>query len=177
MKVNLGSGKDYRDGYINIDISERWKPDLVVDVSKCVPLYNVEEIIANDVLEHIPDLVAAMANCLEMLKVGGVMRISVPYHLSLGAWQDPTHVRAFNENSWLYYTDWFWYLGWKNYRFVREDLQFVTSVHGQSLIENMPLDQILRTPGAIDSMLVVLKKIELTEEDRKTLEVYNGVHR
>jgi len=65
------------------------------------------------VLEHITDLKTYMTNCLELLKVGGVMEITVPYDLSLGAWQDPTHCRAFNQNSWLYYTEWSWYLGWE----------------------------------------------------------------
>ena len=27
-------------------------------------------------------------------------------------------VRAMNENSWLYYRDWFWYLGWFEHRFA-----------------------------------------------------------
>ena len=73
------------------------------------------EIIANDVLEHIPDLVKAMTNCRDLLKRGGEMHIHVPYDLSYGAWQDPTHVRAFNENSFLYYTD-LWYRDWETDR-------------------------------------------------------------
>jgi len=43
-----------------------------------------------------------MTNCLKLLRVGGVFKILVPYDLSYGAWQDPTHIRAFNERSWLY---------------------------------------------------------------------------
>ena len=42
----------------------------------------------------------------------------MPYEHAPTAWQDPTHVRAMNENSWLYYTDWFWYLGWFEHRFA-----------------------------------------------------------
>jgi hypothetical protein len=41
----------------------------------------------------------------------------VPYEKAATAWQDPTHIRAMNENSWIYYTEWFWYLGWFEYRF------------------------------------------------------------
>jgi SAM-dependent methyltransferase len=113
------------------------------------------KIIANDVLEHIPDLVKAMTNCKDLLVEGGEFHIHVPYDLSLGAWQDPTHVRAFNENSWLYYTDWHWYLGWKD-KFVIKELQFVKS----KLAEEMNIsDQMLTIlPRMVDSMKVVLVK-------------------
>jgi SAM-dependent methyltransferase len=113
------------------------------------------KIIANDVLEHIPDLVKAMTNCKDLLVEGGEFHIHVPYDLSLGAWQDPTHVRAFNENSWLYYTDWHWYLGWKD-KFVVKELQFVKS----KLAEEMNIsDQMLTIlPRMVDSMKVVLVK-------------------
>lgn len=112
-------------------------------------------ILANDVLEHVPDLVKTMTNCKDLLKDGGEMRINVPYDLSYGAWQDPTHVRAFNEKSWLYYTDWHWYLGWED-RFHLKHLEFTLSKVVESL--KLPQDEILRTPRAVDSMYVILQK-------------------
>lgn len=167
--LNLGSGKDFREDCLNADIQESKKPDWVLDISNIhwgVTIYtrfgNLEvrrgmfnKIIANDVLEHIPDLVKAMTNCKDLLVEGGEFHIHVPYDLSLGAWQDPTHVRAFNENSWLYYTDWHWYLGWKD-KFVVKELQFVKS----KLAEKMNIsDQMLTIlPRMVDSMKVVLVK-------------------
>lgn len=181
MKVNLGSGKNYLVGYINIDINPMWKPDWRGDISKLETLSStffgkIEEIIAHDILEHIPDLVNAMQNCLNMLVEGGTMDISVPYYLSLGAWQDPTHVRAFNENSWLYYTDWFWYLGWNTHRFEMIDMQFLLSEYGKSLHPSKNLEELLVLPKAVDAMRVILKKIPLTSEEMKTAEAYHGIH-
>jgi len=167
--LNLGSGKDFREDCLNADIQAIKNPDWVLDITK-VPWeetistrfgeIKVEQgmftkIIANDVLEHIPDLVKAMTNCKDLLVEGGEFHIHVPYDLSLGAWQDPTHVRAFNENSWLYYTDWHWYLGWKD-KFVVKELQFVKS----KLAEEMNIsDQMLTIlPRMVDSMKVVLVK-------------------
>ena len=167
--LNLGSGKDFRDDCLNADIQESKNPDWVLDITK-IPWgetistrfgeIKVEQgmftkIIANDVLEHIPDLVKAMTNCKDLLVEGGEFHIHVPYDLSLGAWQDPTHVRAFNENSWLYYTDWHWYLGWKD-KFVVKELQLVKS----KLAEEMNIsDQMLTIlPRMVDSMKVVLVK-------------------
>jgi SAM-dependent methyltransferase len=118
----------------------------------------VTEIIANDVLEHIPDLVSAMTNCRDLLKRGGEMHIHVPYDLSLGAWQDPTHVRAFNENSFLYYTDWHWYLNWEE-KFTCTQMGFELSDLGHELREEkIPLERIIRTPRAVDALQVILKK-------------------
>ena len=171
--LNIGSGKDWKDSYFNADILLRVNPDWWVDISKVEfgttidsPRFGKVEIIkgmfktivANDVLEHIPDLVAAMTNCKDLLEVGGEFHISVPYELSLGAWQDPTHVRAFNENSWLYYTEWHWYLGWQD-RFNLSLIEFKVSELGQEMIDkNFTEQEIMRTPRAVDSMKVILCK-------------------
>jgi SAM-dependent methyltransferase len=128
---------------------------------------SLDEIVAIDVLEHIPDLERFMTHCLALLKEGGRFEILVPYDLSHGAWQDPTHVRAFNEHSWLYYTEWFWYLGWFEYRFDCLSLEFVPSEAGQELIkQNLPQPQVLRTPRAINSMKVSLVKRRTTPAEK-----------
>lgn len=134
-----------------------------------------DEITANDVLEHVPALTGLMTRCLALLGNGGRMCVSVPYDLSYGAWQDPTHVRAFNERSWLYYTDWHWYLGWTEARFDLASLKMGLSPLGQTLQETMPLEQICRQPRAIDSMDAVLVKRPLTEPERlAALEFHRG---
>jgi hypothetical protein len=171
LTLNLGSGKDWREDCLNADIQASKNPDWVVDIST-IPWGGTlhtrlgeleikpeifQTILANDVLEHIPDLVAAMTNCKELLQVGGQMHIHVPYDLSFGAWQDPTHVRAFNEKSWLYYTDWHWYLGWPD-RFEMTHLEMRLSEVGQAL--KLPQEEIMRTPRAVDSMYVILTKAQ-----------------
>lgn len=165
LTLNLGSGKDYKPDCVNADIRADVGADWVVDIGKpletdCVaPQADMRfaKIIANDVLEHIPDLVQAMTNCRDLLEMGGEMHIHVPYDLSHGAWQDPTHVRAFNEKSWVYYCEWAWYLGWKGSRFELTHLQMSLSNYGASL--ELPQDEILRLPRAVDSMYVILKKV------------------
>jgi len=55
-KLNIGCGSDKREGYINIDIREEVKPDLVLNIEReKLPFADssVEEIIAYDVVEHI----------------------------------------------------------------------------------------------------------------------------
>lgn len=182
-RINLGSGKAFDAQRLNIDIDPKWHPDIVADIatggvrrvffSRRFGLARLDddqfdEITTMDVLEHIPDLVAMMTRCLELLAAGGAMRIGVPYDLSWGAWQDPTHVRAFNERSWLYYTDWFWYLGWTHARFVMTDLKMALSGVGDALKKRgMANDEVFRTPRAVDSMQVVLTKRLLTDQEKE----------
>ena len=133
QQLNIGSGKDYRPGWLNVDVLERAEPDLVLDLAAPLQLpltvttrfgapllleaEGLQRICASNVLEHVPDLPQLMSNALELLAVGGEFEIEVPYEKALTAWQDPTHLRAMNENSWIYYTQWFWYLGWFTHRF------------------------------------------------------------
>ena len=177
--------------FLNIDISAQWQPDIQVDFGEKLPLdtgqsfsserfgpvvfksNSFDSIIAYDVLEHIPNLTTCMKNCLDLLKPDGIMDVLVPYDLSYGAWQDPTHVRAFNENSWLYYTDWFWYLGWAQYRFVTDKVKLNLNPIGTQLQnQQVSIEIIARTPRAVDSMSVQLRKIALSEQDQTTLKKY-----
>jgi SAM-dependent methyltransferase len=188
-KLNLGSGKDWREDYFNVDFDPYWEPDGVLDFGQPLPFgkpletqrfgaivlenNSFDEIIANDALEHIPSLMTAMHSCLNLLKVGGLFRISVPYDLSWGAWQDPTHVRAFNERSWLYYTDWFWYMGWTEARFDLVQFDLGLSPIGKALQkQQMKGEDLVRYPRAVDQMRVVLRKRLLTEAEKKQVTVY-----
>ena len=165
--LNLGSGKDYKPGWLNIDVLDRAEPDLVLDLGQPLQLplscatrfgasVTLEEgclsgVHANNVLEHVPDLPTLMGNALTLLEEGGLLEIEVPYEKALTAWQDPTHLRALNENSWIYYTDWFWYLGWFNHRFEMAssswlDLQLQPCHKEQAAFMRVMLRKIATTP-------------------------------
>jgi hypothetical protein len=167
QQLNLGSGKSYRPGALNIDIVERTEPDLVLDLAAPaafpitgrtrfgVPFElaagSVQRIVADNVLEHVADLPAMLTNLVALLEEGGELDVEVPYEKSLAAWQDPTHLRAMNENSWLYVTEWFWYLGWFEHRFeivrsawLDERLQPCAKDHASFM--RLALKKVLTTP-------------------------------
>jgi SAM-dependent methyltransferase len=140
-RLQIGSGKDYRPGWFNVDVLNSAQPDALLDLSKPqawpqrissdtlgeVELSegSVDTIYANNVLEHVADLPQLMSNCLLLLREGGEMQIEVPHEQARTAWQDPTHVRAMNANSWIYYADRFWYLGWFDWRFQVRQLVYL----------------------------------------------------
>jgi hypothetical protein len=174
-RVNLGCGKDYRMGWLNLDVQAAAQPDVLLDLGQpqALPIHaegalggavvleaeSVDSIHANGVLEHVPDLPQLMTNCLALLKAGGDLVVEVPYENARTAWQDPTQVRALNENSWIYYTDWFWYLGWFEHRFALAQFEY--------------LDENLKVCGVeqAEHMRAVLRKVVTTPQERNVARV------
>jgi ubiquinone/menaquinone biosynthesis C-methylase UbiE len=60
---------------------------------------------ASHILEHLQDKTKIMSEIHRVLAPGGWAFIEVPSTDGRGAFQDPTHVSYWNENSFLYYTD------------------------------------------------------------------------
>jgi predicted SAM-dependent methyltransferase len=81
-KLNLGCGFDLREGYVNVDFQDFHKPDVVADVRDMAMLPSgwFEEIIARDVLEHLPrlDTPKALAEWNRLLCVGGLIYLRMP---------------------------------------------------------------------------------------------------
>jgi hypothetical protein len=188
-RINLGSSKAFDADCLNIDVDAKWNPDILGDISAAASVRQIffsqrfgltrlepngfEEITAMDVLEYVPDLVGLMTRCIDLLVVGGAMRIGVPYDPAWGARQNPTPVRAFNERSWLYYADWRWYRRWLEARFTTAQLQMVFSPIGAAMRERGIADEeIFRTPRAVDSMQGVLVKRELTLEEKQNARLW-----
>jgi len=108
------------------------------------------------VLEHVRDLPTLMRNCLDMLKPGGRLIVEVPHEQAFSAWQDPTHVRAMNEKSWLYFADWFWYNGWFEYRFSVDHFDYLDEKHEVCAREKASF------------MRAALVKVETSPQERTT---------
>jgi predicted SAM-dependent methyltransferase len=81
-KLNLGCGFDLRDGYVNVDFQAFHKPDLVADVRELsmLPSGWFEEILAQDVLEHLPrlDTPKALVEWNRLLCVNGLLFLRMP---------------------------------------------------------------------------------------------------
>jgi predicted SAM-dependent methyltransferase len=103
-KLNLGCSDKHIADYINVD---RVHPaDVVTDLSERWPWEDssVTEIIAHDIIEHLPDKIHTMNEAYRVLQHGGLFRVIVPTTDGPGAFQDPTHVSFWHRNSMWYYT-------------------------------------------------------------------------
>lgn len=56
LKINFGCGYDKREGYLNVDADPACKPDVLIPIGdlSSLPKRHFKEVLAKDVLEHIP---------------------------------------------------------------------------------------------------------------------------
>jgi len=104
LLVDLGGGINPRQGYLVID---REDGHINCDLNQGIPLpdNSVGVLNASHVIEHLKDPIKTMSEIHRVLAHGGWAFIEVPSTDGRGAFQDPTHVSYWNQNSFLYYTD------------------------------------------------------------------------
>jgi hypothetical protein len=88
-KLNIGCGYDKRDGYLNVDIDPACAPDILIrdeDYSR-IPRRQFEEVLAKDVLEHIPraQTLAALLDFSDYLIDGGKLILQTSSILGVAA--------------------------------------------------------------------------------------------
>jgi len=97
-KLNLGSGKDIKDGWVNLDSAKLPGVDIVHDIEK-LPLpfgdNEFDEILCQDILEHI-EYIPVLKDIHRILKKGSKLTIRVPHFTSKGNFIDPTHKKRFS---------------------------------------------------------------------------------
>lgn len=114
VRVDLACGKRKKEGFIGVDRVATEATDMVHDLmefpwpfeSDSIYEFNCEHFV-----EHIPmtlksgenGLIKFMEEAYRCLMPGGTIRIAAPYYSSIEAWQDPTHVRAISERTFVYF--------------------------------------------------------------------------
>ena len=98
MKLNLGCGKDYRDGWVNINDKPFHKCDLILDLNRFPYPFednSVDYILLKDVLEHLEDTFKVIGECHRILKPTGRIHIHVPHHTDSAGMGAPEHKHYF----------------------------------------------------------------------------------
>lgn len=110
LALDMGAAHNKPEGYLGVDQYAQQGVDLVCDVAKGLPLKDnsVGLIRAVDFLEHVKDAVALFNEFYRVLAPNGYLLTRTPSTDGRGAFQDPTHVAFYNENSFWYYTDEFY---------------------------------------------------------------------
>jgi SAM-dependent methyltransferase len=95
--LDIGCGRNKYPGSVGLDHAPLPGVDVVASLEKRLPFEDAEfdAVLANQVLEHVQDMVGLMAEIHRVLKPGGQLLAHVPYFRSSWAHSDPTHVRGF----------------------------------------------------------------------------------
>jgi SAM-dependent methyltransferase len=104
--LDLGAAHDRPVGFVGLDRHAGADVNVRADASGGLPFAtsSVGVVRAHDFLEHVADKVAMMNEIWRVLAPGGWLLSSTPSSDGRGAYQDPTHVSYWNENSFWYYT-------------------------------------------------------------------------
>ncbi|HLP23860.1 MAG TPA: methyltransferase domain-containing protein [Microbacteriaceae bacterium] len=107
LALDFGAAHAKPDGYLGVDQYPGPGVDIVAELPAKLPLpdNSVGVIRACDFLEHVADKVAVMNEIHRLLAPGGILISRTPSTDGRGAFQDPTHVAFYNENSFWYLTD------------------------------------------------------------------------
>lgn len=101
-KLNMGCGKDVRQGYVNLDMTKFPGVDVVHDLDSFPYPFKAntfDYVLCDNVLEHLDNIPKVMQELHRICKNGAKIRIMVPYYNSKGATNDVTHRHFFNYDS------------------------------------------------------------------------------
>jgi hypothetical protein len=113
VRLNLGCGRDVREGWVNVDLNEAEgvvpadlnRPTWYHELSGILPRDElVEHSDAFHVIEHLTNPLGFMQGLWAITKPGGTVQVNCPYGTSYDAFEDPTHVRPYFIGSFGYFS-------------------------------------------------------------------------
>lgn len=141
--LNVGCGRDRRDGFVNLDISHLPEVDVVASVAnESLPFPDGTFTVAlcRDVLEHV-DIVPALRELHRVVAPGGAVVISAVHFTSRNLFVDPTHVRGFSVRTFDFFVrgagtgDRSYYFDFSFGEVLEATVQFMTTLgHGRYLV-------------------------------------------
>jgi glycosyltransferase involved in cell wall biosynthesis len=107
LALDLGAAHRKPPGYLGVDQYPKDGVDIVARLPEPLDLPDdsVGLLRAVDFLEHVPAKIPLINELYRLLAPGGMLLTLTPSSDGRGAYQDPTHVAYYNENSFWYYTD------------------------------------------------------------------------
>jgi ubiquinone/menaquinone biosynthesis C-methylase UbiE len=105
-KLNLGSGFDYRDGFINADKFPECSPDVLMDIEATPWVFETDQfsfLLMKHSLEHVGAEYGSFKKIIQEIyrvcRHEAAVEIHVPHYRHTSYFSDPTHVRVITENT------------------------------------------------------------------------------
>lgn len=186
--LQIGAGEAWHYSHFNIDANIDFAPDLSIDISAPLPFGEslsswrfgqttlepayFDKIMAKNVFQRVKDFKQSLRNCLDLLKDGGTLHISVPLDLSYEAWSHIDDRRAFNDRTWEHIVNDFWRYEFNTHRFeVIETGYGVNNAYGVAVLTENGGDWVAgrKAPRVVDHQNLVLRKRPLNEDEHSFL--------
>jgi SAM-dependent methyltransferase len=105
--LELGCGRNKTPGAIGVDLNpEATAADVLADLNRPLPFAenSFDEVRAVHVVEHLDDVVRAVAEMHRVTRAGGHLYLATPHYSDYSSWCDPTHRWHLNSFSFFYFT-------------------------------------------------------------------------
>lgn len=120
LRLNVGCGRDIRDGWVNVDTVELPGVDVICDLDDHPKLpYDddtVNEIHASHLIEHLHNPLPLLQELWRVAHPDAKAVFRCPYGSSDDADEDPTHVRRMYVGSWGFFSQPFYWRADYGYR-------------------------------------------------------------
>ena len=106
MTLVIGAGEKHHKDATHIDIRESAKPDIVHDLNERpwpIDSESVHYVIAEDIIEHLDDVVSIVEEIHRILEPNGKVYITTAHYMHENSWHDPTHKWHLSEQSFDYF--------------------------------------------------------------------------
>jgi SAM-dependent methyltransferase len=153
--LDIGCGRRKIDGAVGLDHVNIPGVDIIADLNKVLPIEDesFDIVHADQVLEHVSDLIGLIYEVHRILKPGGKLIAHVPYFRSSWAHIDPTHVRSFTIQSMNFYVK-----NTHQYDFYRFDEKsfshldiFIEGRFPSTFLRSLFTSLALRNPGGFEN--------------------------
>ncbi|MET0649295.1 MAG: class I SAM-dependent methyltransferase [Pyrinomonadaceae bacterium] len=108
MKIlDIGCGKHKTPGAVGMDSNPRSDADVLHDLDVVpypFPDDEFDVVVGNQVIEHVDDVLAVVAELYRVTKPGGLIRLDTPHFSDIASYTDPTHKHHLTTESFAYFT-------------------------------------------------------------------------
>ena len=136
--LDIGCGRHKTPGAVGIDSNPRSDADVLHDLDAVPYPFPDDEfdlIIGNQVIEHVADILAVMAELYRIARPGAVIRLDTPHYSDVASYTDPTHRHHLTTESFSYFTG------------RRTDFDFYSEVRLRPLVVRVTMLKLWRALG------------------------------
>ena len=108
MKIlDIGCGRHKTPGAVGMDSNPRSDADVIHDLDRVPYPFDDDSfdiIVGNQVIEHVDDVLAVVAELYRVARPGALIRLDTPHYSDVASYTDPTHRRHMTTESFAYFT-------------------------------------------------------------------------